>query len=330
MATRTRRHQSNGDLISLTLYSRQIIVLTFLLLTKCTVESHHTYTDLFPSTYEEYDYSILDPLTAYGSPYGGFSRATRSRLAALPLYLPTVAKEHPSEDTAYMQVRDSDGRLFTCRVYHEDELDPKSLNDSMFDSPKLREKIPEGSKQIETQKSRSLQSVNPDKSKPAGLEGVTRALSVVEAERRLKELSGLCGQIHKGWWSYEWCNQNQVSQFHIDIEDDSSTVTISNVSSLGKYTSRATFVDLQNLPPNYKAEDIPELARVTDIFRNGDLCEESNRRRTTHVHYMCCSGRYMARKKGLCKLTLPSLSIPGVLIKSPCVPYSHLLSSYLQ
>ena len=33
----------------------------------------------------EYDSTILDPSNAYGSPFGGFSRATASRLANMPL-----------------------------------------------------------------------------------------------------------------------------------------------------------------------------------------------------------------------------------------------------
>ena len=52
----------------------------------------HIVDDLFPP-YEDYDANILDPLHGYGSPYGGFSRATRRRLAALPLMLPDLAVE---------------------------------------------------------------------------------------------------------------------------------------------------------------------------------------------------------------------------------------------
>ena len=43
-------------------------------------DHQHVYTDSFP-TNDEYDIMALDPSTAYGTPYGGFSRATASRLA---------------------------------------------------------------------------------------------------------------------------------------------------------------------------------------------------------------------------------------------------------
>lgn len=313
MVVRTRHRSSGANTPLHRQYRQQHVFLTILLLTGFTsAESRHSATDSFPSNFEEYDYSVLDPLTVFGSPYGGFSRATRSRLAALPLYLPDISDEEPTDEPEYMQVRDSDGRLFACRVYHEDELDPATLNDSMFDSPVLREKDYAPAKQdktlADTQKeARALKSlttgsgVQDAEIKPAGMYGVTRALNVAEVELRMKEIANLCGQIHKGWWSYEWCNQQHVSQFHIEMQDDSSMVNILDVSSLGKYNSRAIYVDMRKQTPNKYAEDIVELARVTDTFKNGDKCDETNRPRTTYVHYMCCSDRIMERRKGLCK-----------------------------
>jgi hypothetical protein len=328
METKTQ-HRRHGKRLSL--HCQRYILLSLISLAKFAVESGHVYSDSFPSSYEEYSYDILDPLTVYGSPYGGFSRATPSRLATLPLVLPEVLEETPSEDPFYMQVRDAQGRLFACRVYHEDELDPKSLNDSMFDAPKLRVEIPEaGVVDKDTKEKASTDSQGDDifagpapgttttsseKSVASGFvpptdtridspfrDGDGKSLLIAIIERRLKTLEGICAQIHKGWWSYEWCYQQEVSQFHIEIGTESpSGISISDISTLGKYDSRSISTSLESMRPNNLAEDVPELGRVVDVYRNGDICEETNEPRKTQVNFQCCSERMMLRRKGLLK-----------------------------
>ncbi len=103
-----------------------------LLLAARTVHSLYDHRDLFPNN-DEYDFNILDPDSVFGSPFGGFSRATRSRLAALPLRLPSVSDEEP--EPLHMEISDASGRQFICRVYNEDEIDQASLTNSMFDPP---------------------------------------------------------------------------------------------------------------------------------------------------------------------------------------------------
>jgi hypothetical protein len=317
METR-KQHRRHGRR-SLSLHCRRYILLSLVSLTKVAVESGHVYSDSFPSSYEEYSYDILDPLTVYGSPYGGFSRATPSRLATLPLVLPEVPDETPSEDPFYMQVRDAQGRLFACRVYHEDELDPESLNDSMFDAPRLRVETPEAevvdkdtketvlidsaSGTTTTSLEKSVASGNAWMPQTTLSEaGDGKILAIVEIERRLKTLEGICAQIHKGWWSYEWCYKQEVSQFHIEIGTDSPNgISISDISSLGKYDSRSMYANLEKMRPNVLAEDTPEFGRVVDVYRNGDICEETNMPRKTKVNFQCCSDRMMLRRKGLLK-----------------------------
>mmetsp|Transcript_1421 Transcript_1421/g.2734 ORF Transcript_1421/g.2734 Transcript_1421/m.2734 type:complete len:1222 (-) Transcript_1421:137-3802(-) len=36
----------------------------------------------------------------------------------------------------------------------------------------------------------------------------------------LTKLTGLCSQLHLGWWSYEWCHEEQLRQFHIAVSND--------------------------------------------------------------------------------------------------------------
>jgi hypothetical protein len=94
---------------------------------------------------------------------------------------------------------------------------------------------------------------------------------------------------------------DQVSQVHIVIESDASGISITDVSSIGEYTSRLVHVNLESLPPNVLAEDTPELARVVDEYANGDICEETNQPRKTRVKFQCCSERMMLRRKGVLK-----------------------------
>jgi hypothetical protein len=148
----------------------------------------------------------VDPNTAYGSPYGGFSRATASRLASMPLTLPNIDHEVVDFDPIYMTTRDAAGRQYACRVYHEDELEPETLEDSLFDKAILKrfDKKPLGeSDDAGTTKDDSS-------SVPEAVESGTLSRSddpIVIAKglrERLRKLNQMCAQIHKGWWSYEW------------------------------------------------------------------------------------------------------------------------------
>lgn len=238
------------------------------------VGSYHHYSDSFP-TVDEYDFTILDPNTLHGSPFGGFSRDTRSRLASLPLPLPSVS-EHPSEEEVYMEVRDSDGRLFACRMYHEDELSAKSLSDSMFDSPVLRSEsdAQDDTKTVESGEDQtgSVEGTNQDEddveeddddyteddhppfrkeaqSFGAGANGNLpasvwdTAMSLTDISNAMGLLKGVCLQIHKGWWSYEWCYEKKVTQFHIHIDDprkqaETLGLRLDDVTVVGTFSTR--------------------------------------------------------------------------------------------
>ena len=116
------------------------------------------------SSSDPYDDLIFDPSSLYGAPLGGYARASRHRLAQLPLRLVGgaqfdgwggAATSHAvnngeeevesvlgSSSAPHFRLSDADGRQFVCRVYREDELDPHSILGSMFDPPVLRNKAP--------------------------------------------------------------------------------------------------------------------------------------------------------------------------------------------
>ena len=252
----------------------------------------------------EYDYAILDPGTAFGSPYGGFSRATASRLASLPLKLPNVPEELSDFEPVFMNVRDANGRPFSCRAYHQDELDPESLGDSMFDLAREFDPttIPEALDDPFTQTSE--------------VDEANRVWTPEDIEERLSQLSGICVQNHQGWWSYEWCYKDRVTQFHVELSMDKAGtkqkmfVEDLTVTSLGEFARREIL-----LHPNKRKGIVGEqvtnakgdksnhlsdnsMAEVVDSFMEGETCEESGKPRETKAVLRCCTPGSTLKNKG--------------------------------
>jgi hypothetical protein len=305
----------------------------------------------------EYDYTILDPHSAFGTPYGGWGRATRSRLEKLPLVLPPSESEHADEEEPlYMEARDGEGRLYTCRVYREDELEPESLEEGMFEPPRLRQ-ITENngddnkeSSEMEAAKStRNLEDEDaewenmadqvewyhdeldrenilmPDvdveiKRLPAlareaaladdreiveltltasadgiNLKAVSpkSMLGILELNTRLGKLHGVCGHLHLGWWSYEWCFEQYVSQFHVSLDPQTHALQVSDFTKLGNYQSRQIITNLSNKPSNELASGVQELGRIVETYTDGDECSATGKQRSATVTILCCNANVM-------------------------------------
>lgn len=278
------------------------------------------YSDSFP-TNDEYDFNILDAHHVHGSPYGGFGRATRSRLAALPLHLPgTVGSYTGNEDEAYLEMRDGDGRLFACKVYHEDELTPDSLAESMFTTVKLNA-FSDNEEQDTAENVEEVEPVVEEETKEtmsAGSDAIGANLDKelspeLQVNKALAKLDGVCTQIHKGWWSYEWCHGTKVTQFHVHVESGrAQQIQLESVTNLGDYSTSAIYTDGDPDEPDKKqvksvdknkegeeSEDEPpkELAVVVHEFVDGDMCEETEQPRRTTVKLKCCPLKRMNRLK---------------------------------
>lgn len=309
----------NNDRVTMMAHARCSFVLLLVLLVHSTTIATHLYSDSFP-TNDEYDFNILDVYNMHGSPYGGFGRATRSQMAALPLQLPgTVGEYNHGEKEIYMEMRDGDGRLFACRVYHQDELTPSSLQESMFTTAQMsshvafrnddKEEIVENQQKEEIKESQA-------KETDAGV--TDDAKKVEQVHHVLDKLNGICTQVHKGWWSYEWCHGAKVTQFHVHVEKGKTQqIQAESVTNLGEYTSSNVFTNVVDHPEDKKKEMNPivaekikefkgesddddepeELAVVVHEFENGDLCEETGKPRRTQVTLKCCPFKRMNRLK---------------------------------
>ena len=273
------------------------------------IKSSSSSARMLSASIEDYDASILDTYTLYGSPYGGFGRATGSKIGALPLRLPNVRSNDADGNPLYLKMRDEFGVLHSCRVYHENELDPSSLEDSMFDPPKLRS----GESSADT---REVQEEDVEDEIALLMErDFTRKLTQDEIDLledetmdRLEDLEGVCGQVHKGWWSYEWCYEHGVSQFHVAVETETNAVGVEDMTKLGMFENLEIIVDLANHPPNEEAEDVPELSRVNFVHGGGDVCDETGQPRRTFVELKCCSPRVMERQPALLHRNLAPLT----------------------
>ena len=336
----------------------QLVLLTQLLVYVGSVDStdhQHLFTDSFPKN-DEYDVMALEPETPYGTPYGGFSRATASRLAGLPLKLPSISKEVQEindDDVStfepmYTTVRDNVGRHYACRVYHEDELEADSLGDSMFDTPRLRKNSnsehPSSSNHnqdtSEQQKESGAENIPVDSSKDEmyttksdvserdGDEASTSSTAASTSSSKLSEmgfdpimlghtiherlskLTGLCAQVHPPfWWSYEWCHQDNIKQFHVKVtksgEGKIHNVELEHITNLGSFSGREIQVAIQSRDDDVDEDNIDtlnegrkELGRVVDTFVGGDNCPDTGKPRVTEATFRCCSKRNIARNKG--------------------------------
>lgn len=298
--------------------------------------------DLFPAHNEDYDANVLDPLHGYGSPYGGFSRATRRRLAALPLTLPDLTVQDGESDDPwdpmYTTFRDgSTGQWYACRVYHQDEVMPQSMVDSMYAPPVFRNKDSHvheyqdenGVSLKEVEPSDKEESSPPSSSTDEGMKtedgetlrrqqdevdsssgtksewdggpivNLNDAIRIAKITTRLDSLKGQCGQIHKGWWSYEWCNQNTMAQFHVAIKEGGDSVELQDITYLGDFVERRWEFQFKENPPNPLARGRHEAARVTDVHEGGAICPDTGKPRQSLVHIICCSDEIIARKKKL-------------------------------
>jgi hypothetical protein len=123
----------------------------------------------------------------------------------------------------------------------------------------------------------------------------------------LDHLRGVCGQVHKGYWSYEWCFMGEITQFHVEYDTKTNQVKVDRVTNLGTYARRDLHVmDLENDPNddffvNEWAQDEPEVARVVDYHLDGTLCDatEPATPRRTHAILQCCGPKVVKRHKGM-------------------------------
>ena len=274
---------------------------------------------LFPGN-DEYDPIVLDASNMYGSPYGGFSRATRSRLASRPLKLPheIIRDGDPPNETHYWEIADGLGRRFACRTFNEDEVEPTSLKDSLFDNPTFRLSVEmednrhndlgERLARVVGSKNEYLRQApedTPEASEPPikrfsgemtedvekSMEDlVTEDFGELRVERRLDMLEGVCIQKRTHYWTYEWCWKGKVQQFHMKVlskDPRHPRVQLERVTNLGYYSGRKIRITPEEMVPELDIDY--EIGQAKEKFRHGDKCLDTDKSSKADVQMICCS-----------------------------------------
>jgi Glucosidase II beta subunit-like protein len=299
-------------------YPPLVLLVASLLVENAQVAAKQQHYSQLYSSHDDYDPSILDPDTFFGSPYGGFSRATQSRLASLPLKLPdevTSDADSPRE-TLYWEIADGLGRDYACRIYDQEEIEPENLNDSMFEAPGLRlyvevqqakhrligERVARvlGSTILahDQAKKYDKEPLWPDDKDQDENEAIIEELSVDERvvdefivmriERRLDVLEGVCVQKLLGFSTYELCWEGKIHKFHVNVPPKESVhqkIQLENVSVLGSYSHR-------KIIPNHgssRGDESGPLGHIKQTFINGDKCQETGKQTESLVNIRCCS-----------------------------------------
>jgi len=288
---------------------------------------------LFPGN-DEYDPAVLDANNVHGTPYGGYSRATRSRLASLPLKLPNLFvkdDETTSTETHYWETADGMGRRHVCRIFTEDALESSSLSrESLFDPPinrlfleleddkhrLLGERL---SRIVATQSDYYSQTNDLEKegfmkhTDNAWLRESEEAVDTtsagvgfgfdfddMEIEVRLDLLDGLCIQKRMKYWTYEWCWEDKVQKFRTETlssNPKSPSLKLKQVSNLGYYSGRKIKSTEKEVEMEEGEINI-ELGQAREKFRHGDKSESTGKSKKTDVYFRCCSESETKRQKG--------------------------------
>jgi len=302
--------------------------------------------------YEDYDPHIIDPSNMMGAPMGGFSRNNAARLAKLPLIF---ADETASSDSVAYRTNIR-GIPHICRLYHQDELEYGSLKDGMLELPKVRPVKEEASTTTRDNDAAALPSSesSDDTSKQQEDEKATKTISesrdALLADDKMEilirltlKMADVCTQWHTGWWSYEWCFDKTLRQYHIQVENRGAHFSLQDVTTLGNFHERQVHLNLEELPSNpyltpkettiksgavsnieimevkasgevvaqdtstsseLKIDALEEKARITEVYKNGELCpDDSGQQRQAVVNLVCCHSSYrtgtMAHRKSV-------------------------------
>jgi len=147
-----------------------------------------------------------------------------------------------------------------------------------------------------------------------------------------KNLRGLCSQVHKGWWSYEWCFESDISQFHLELVTEATKTA--SAEDRAKSSSANSATKNSNQDAQYKIASVlrlgtynptvPELIsvevpkvgkhigqsiiRAQQTYDQGEYCEELGRERVVKTIYRCC-GKFVDDSSSTSTLKSDSKSV---------------------
>jgi hypothetical protein len=107
-------------------------------------------------------------------------------------------------------------------------------------------------------------------------------LTVKEIYNILDGLNGVCAQLHNGgWWSYEWCHQDTVRQFHVGFTNDSPPkLEVHDVTLIGHFNGEMKIIYPKGIYDGKLTDGV-----TMSVMRGGEHGhgEESIRKSTDHT-----------------------------------------------
>jgi Glucosidase II beta subunit-like protein. len=182
------------------------------------------------------------------------------------------------------------------------EKDPNEIiGEEGIDGPTFSQPV-EGAENVDAT---SKETIHEDKSKHDHVEfvyttnideylesqqGASKVLSSIPDDVRIDEkvlieslnsLEGMCAQLHMGWWSYEWCYNDKVTQFHVQVQanqikdvvsvkDLMPEFVVQSVSTIGTFTKRKIIVETT------LQEQVSKEGGNIDDYDNDDDDEENS------------------------------------------------------
>jgi len=123
-------------------------------------------------------------------------------------------------------------------------------------------------------------------------------VSPMELMENLKHMGSTCIYRLTGWWTYEFCHNKHVREFHREKDGSESQIFM-----LGQYQEN-TEGTIHNLPNNGKegSEGMKLMSPVGKIpgqdipyfsvfYTDGNACDLTSLPRTTEVRYYCAEGK---------------------------------------
>lgn len=89
-----------------------------------------------------------------------------------------------------------------------------------------------------------------------------------------------CLHFDNGYWSYQWCSQATIQQYHRKKQGNAKP---SLVSLLGTYSERPVHID-----SNQTKSGVTSSEAYEEYFVNGTYCESKSANRSATVRFQCC------------------------------------------
>jgi len=183
-------------------------------------------------------------------------------------------------------VHDHEGREYGCSYFDLGKVEEGELQ-SAFEPYKLKDSDPDEADESEGKEEETadgedvrLPDVPTEKMVRDQLDKIRPLTDDEFVDDLDDDIEYFCGVFHKGWWSYEWCHNRSIKQFHMSVSeskrDESKAGTnevrlsVEDIISLGEFKRREISI------VGGSGDEFPKIV-ATDHYEEGEDCEGKQR-----------------------------------------------------